>query len=46
LELGVLGRIVGGVVVVLEEGFEVPFEAGGGVEDMADGGDIVLGVRY
>jgi hypothetical protein len=38
------GKIVGGIVDVLDEGLRVPFEAGGGVEDMADGGDIVLGV--
>jgi hypothetical protein len=43
LELEVEGRMVGGVVDVLEEGLREPFEAGGGVEDMADGGDIVLG---
>jgi hypothetical protein len=44
VELGLLGRIVGGVVVVLEEDFRVPFEASGGVEDIAEGGAILLEV--
>jgi hypothetical protein len=39
----VLGRRVGGVVVVLVDDFWTPLEAGGGVDDIAAGGDMVAG---
>ena len=43
VELEVLGRMVGGVVVVLVDDLRpLPLEAGGGVVDMADGGDMVF----
>lgn len=43
VELKVRGRMVGGVVVVLADDLRpLPFEAGGGVVEMADGGDMVL----
>lgn len=45
VELGVLGRMVGGVVVDLVDDLRpsvLPLEAGGGVVDMADGGDMVF----
>jgi hypothetical protein len=46
IELEVVGRIVAGVVVGLAEDLWVPVEAGGGVEDMAAGGDMAIGIRF
>jgi hypothetical protein len=46
MELEVVGRIVAGVVVGLAEDLWVPVEAGGGVEDMAVGGDMAIGIRF
>lgn len=45
VELEVWGRMVGGVVVVLVDDLRLsvlPLAAGGGVEEMADGGDMVV----
>jgi hypothetical protein len=38
VELDVFGRMVGGVV----ETWDLPFEAGGGVDDVAAGGDMLI----
>jgi hypothetical protein len=46
VELEVSGRRVGGVVVVLVDDLWAPLEAGGGVEDMAAGGDMVAGCYF
>jgi hypothetical protein len=42
VELAVLGRIVGAVVLNLVDDFWAPFEAGGGVEAVAAGGDMMV----
>jgi hypothetical protein len=46
VELEVSGRRVGGAGVVLVDDLWAPLEAGGGVEDMAAGGDMVAGSYF
>jgi hypothetical protein len=46
VELEALGRMVGGVVVDLEDAFWAPFEADIGVGVMAAGGDMVVGYDF
>jgi hypothetical protein len=46
VELEALGRMVGGVVVDLVEGFCAPFDAGDGVGLIAAGGDMVVGSDF